>query len=65
MHEHLAHVSAESLHQLSINYTPGNCNHCILGKQTHTTFRQLEEEKPQNKLNRIHIDHLRLLIHYR
>ena len=58
MHERLGHISAGPLHKLGINYMTDNCNHCILGKQTCTPFCTLtEEEKPKQKLTRVHIDH--------
>src|SRR5205814_1118226 len=34
MHELIAHASTDRLYQLGIGYIPGNCNYCILGKQT-------------------------------
>ena len=56
MHERCGHASSERLKHLDIKYTAGNCEPCILGKQTRTPFRTVED-RPANALDQVHLDH--------
>jgi gag-polypeptide of LTR copia-type/Integrase core domain len=56
MHERLLHPSSERLAQLGIKFVPGSCKPCILGKQTRTPFKPIED-KATEKLAIVHMDH--------
>jgi len=55
-HERFLHPSSERLALLGFKHTPGSCEPCILGKQTRSPFRPIED-KTTEKLGRVYIDH--------
>jgi hypothetical protein len=56
MHERLAHPSADRLRLLGINYKPGNCQVCVMAKQTLKPFPTNKNPRVKHKLERIYSD---------
>jgi len=56
MHERLAHPSADRLKLLGIKYKPGNCQICVMAKQTMKPFPPNKNPRVQYKLERVYSD---------